>query len=228
MNTTRNISVAALALLLAAACGDGTGPAVERNNPGTGTRTMRVTADIDAQDVPGGFVTDFEVTLRDVQGTAISGATVTIRNGTLGTVNLLEDAAGSGDYIATVNQFPSGDFRLEVVRGSDNVKDVVIGGLAAHTIQSPVKNATVPANQPLTITWNRPSEAAGADVETRDFSAQGIPDAGTYTVPANQNPARTDQRIRIWRYNEVSIAGGLLGSRLKLKVRNTVEPVIAQ
>lgn len=228
MRSLRFLTLWCTAALVAAACGDGTGPAVERNNPGTGTRTMRVTADIDAQDVPGGFVTDFDVSLRDAQGNPISGATVTVRNGTLGTVNLLEDGAASGDYLATVNQFPSGDFRLEVVRGTDNVRDVVVGGLAAHTITAPLANATVPANQSLTVTWNRPSEAAGADVETRDFQAQGVPDAGTYTVPANQNPARPDQRIRVWRFNEVTIAGGLLNSRLKLKVRNTVEPVIVQ
>ncbi len=115
-----------------------------------------------------------------------------------------------------------------MVRGTDNVRDVVVGGLAAHTITAPLANTTVAANQPLIVTWNRPSEAAGADVETRDFQAQGVPDAGTYTVPANQNPARPDQRIRVWRFNEVTIAGGLLGSRLKLKVRNTVEPVMVQ
>ena len=212
----------------AAACGDSTGPAAERNDPGTGTGTMRVLADIEGSDVAGGFVTDFDVSLRDGGGLPISGATVTVRNPNLGTVNLLELSAGSGDYEATVNTFAAGDYRLDAVKGADNVQGVVIGGMSAHAILSPQANDTVAANEPLTVTWSRPSEAVGADLETRDFEAEGIPDSGTYTVPGADNPPRTDGRIRVWRFNEVTIAGGLEGSRLKLKVRNTVEPIVAQ
>ncbi|HEX7335938.1 MAG TPA: hypothetical protein VF252_01920 [Gemmatimonadales bacterium] len=218
----------ALSLSMLLACSDSTGPAADRNQPGTGTNTMLVTADIEGQDVPGGFVTAFDVSLRDALGNPISGATVTVRNTILGTINLLELAAGSGDYEATANTFAGGDYRLSVVRGIDNVQGVVVGGISAHQISSPAANATVTANQPMTVTWSRPSEAIGVDLETRDFSAQGIPDAATYTVPAGNNPARPDQRIRVSRYNRVDIAGGLAGSRLKLSIRNTVEPVIVQ
>lgn len=223
------LTMLALSTALLVACGDSpSGPAAERNSPGTGSRTMLVKADIEGQDVPGGFVTDFEVQLRDAQGAAISGATVTVKNAALGTVNLLEDGAGSGDYIATVNAFAAGDYRLDVVKGTDNVTGVVIGGMSAHSITSPTANDTVAANQPFNIEWTRPSEAAGADIETHDFLAEGVQDAGSYTVPANQNPAEPNQRIRVWRFNEVSIAGGLFGSELKLSVRNTVEPVVVQ
>lgn len=220
----------ALALAVAlAGCGDDTtGPAAERNDPGTGTQTMLVKADIEGEDAPGGFVTDFEVQLRDAQDNPISGATVTIQNGALGTVNLLESGQGTGDYVAVRNSFPSGDYRLDVVSGTDNVHGVVIGGMAAHVITSPSANDTVLANAPLVINWTRPSQAAGADVETQDFQAEGIPDSGTYTVPATGNPARDDGRVRIARFNRVDIAGGLFGSELKLKIRNTVEPVVAE
>lgn len=224
----RFVPLLAIVLVVAACGGDSTGPAVDRNNPGTGTRTIKVTADIEGQDVSGGFVTDFTVSLRDAAGNPVSGASVTVQNNTLGTVNLLEFGAGSGDYEATVNTFAPGDYRLDVVWGADNVHGVVVGGIAAHQILSPRANTTVTANQPLTVTWSRPSEAAGADLETRDFSVGGIADAGSYTIPAAANPARTDQRIRVWRFNQVDIAGGLFGSRLKLKVRNTVEPVVVQ
>lgn len=214
--------------VVAGACGDSTGPAASRNDPGTGTRTMHVVADIEGQDVPGGFVTELDVRLRDAQGNAISGATVTVRNPTLGTVNLLELDAGSGNYEASVNTFAPGDYRLDVVKDTQNVRGVVVGGLSAHQIVSPQANDTVPAGQPLTVSWTRPAEAMGADVETRDFAAEGIPDSGTYTVPGADNPPRVDQRVRVWRFNEVTIAGGLLGSRLKLSIRNTVEPVVVR
>lgn len=228
MNTLRQATRLTLAALLTAACGDGTGPAVERNKPGTGTNTLQVVADIEAQDVPGGFVTVFDVALRNATGNPVSGATVTVKNNTLGTVNLLETGTGTGDYTATVNSFPSGDFSLDVIRATDKVEGVVVGGLAAHRITAPAKNATVPANQQLTVTWDRPTEAAGADLETRNYGASGLPDTGSHIIPANQNPTRADQRIRVWRYNQVAMAGGLAGSRLKLEVRNTIEPVVVQ
>ncbi len=222
-------AIAILMLVALTACGgDSTGPAADRNDPGTGTRTIRVTAEVEGQDVAGGFVTEFDVSLRDVAGNPISGATVTVRNNTLGTVNLLELSAGSGDYKATLNTFAPGDYRLDAIRGTDKVEGVVVGGIAAHSILSPTVNATMAANQPMTVTWSRPSEAAGADLETRDFSVEGVADAGSYTIPAADNPVRSDQRIRVWRYNQVDIAGGLFGSRLKLSIRNTVEPVVVQ
>lgn len=217
------------ALALVGACGgDATGPAVTRNDPGTGTRTMMVLGEIEGQDVSGGFVTNFEVRVRDALGDPISGATVTVRNPGLGTVNLLEVDAGSGEYVATVNSFAAGDYQLDVVRDSDRVSGVVVGGMAAHEITSPTANGTAVANEPMTVVWTRPSEAAGAEIQTRDFEAEGLPDTGSYTIPADMNPATTDQRIRVWRFNTVDIDGGLFGSELKLSIRNTVEPVVVQ
>jgi hypothetical protein len=32
----------------------------------------------------------------------------------------------------------------------------------------------------------------------------------------------------VFRFNEVTIAGGLLGSRMRVQVRNTVEPVVVR
>lgn len=222
-------------LLLAAAtttafgCGDdGASPAVERNNPGTGTRSFRVMAEIEGQDVSGGFVTAMQVELRDAMGQPISGATVVVRNDAIGTVNLLELSAGSGDYRATVNTFGSGDYRLDVTRGTDNVRGVIVGGMSAHVITRPSASSVNVANQPMIVEWTRPSEAAGVDIETRDFEIEGIADLGAYTIPAVDNPDRSDQRIRVWRYNEVNIAGGLFGSRLKLSIRNTRDQVVVQ
>jgi hypothetical protein len=214
--------------LLTSSCSDSTGPAVSRNQGGIGSGTLKITGTIDGSDVAGGFTTQFLVSLRNAAGTPVSGATVTVRNASLGTVNLLELSAASGDYEASVNSFASGDYRLDVTKGTDNVQGVVVGGMAAHHILAPAANATVAAGQPLTVTWTRPSEAVGANLETRDFIAGGIPDLATFTIPAANNPARPDQRIRLCRFNQVDITGGLAGSRLELSVRNTSEPIVVQ
>ncbi len=218
-------------LVAAAACSSSTGPATSRNNPGTGTSTLKVTADIDANDDPtiiGGFSTDYTVSVRDGLSNKVSGATVTITNPGLGTITLPETAPGSGDYSLTGSTFPSGDFELNVVKGTDNVKGVVLGGPGVHNITTPVANSTVTAGQPLTVRWSVPSQAKSAEVETKDFGPVTLLDTGAYVISGANNPANASQRVRVFRFNEVDIAGGLPGSRLRVQVRNTVEPVIVQ
>ncbi|HEX9705216.1 MAG TPA: hypothetical protein VGA20_08225 [Gemmatimonadales bacterium] len=218
-------------LISIAACGDGTGPATSRNNPGTGTSTLQVSADIDANDdaaAVGGFVTVYDVSVRNGLGDPVSAATVTISNPSLGTLTLPETAPASGDYLITGNGFPSGDFTLSVVRGTDNVRDVVLGGPGVQNISAPLATSTAMAGQPLPVRWSVPSRAQAAEVETRDFGPITLPDTGAYNVPGASNPVRADQRVRVFRYNEVSMAGGLPGSRLRVKVRKTAEPVNVQ
>src|SRR5574341_1628657 len=219
------------AVTFAMACGDGTGPATARNNPGTGTSTLKVTADIDANDDPsviGGFSTDYTVSVRDGASNPVSGATVTIKNVALGTITLPETGTGTGDYALTGNTFPAGDFRLDVVKGTDNVRGVVVGGPGVHNITAPLKNYTLPANQALLVTWTVPSQAQSAEIETKNFGPFTLPDSGAYSIPGLDNPPENAQRLRVFRFNEVSIAGGLSGSRLRVKVRKTVDPFVAQ
>ena len=223
----RNLVLGVMAGTLVA-CGGGTEPTVERNDPGTGTLTLKVTADIDATDVVGGFITDFDVDVEDAAGNPVSLATVTITNASLGEITLLETNAGSGRYTAVRNSFPSGDFKLNVVLGSDNIRGVILGGPGIHTITAPLANDTLVALQSLIVTWNSPSQAKSAEVETRDYGPVVVPDTGGVMVPSVENVVRADQRIRVFRFNEVGINGGLPGSRMKVEVRQTVEPVIIQ
>lgn len=218
-----------VAILSLVACGgDSTGPAARRNDPGTGSLTLLVDAEIAGVEVAGTMTTSYLVAVRDAQGLPVSGATVTTRNQTLGSVSLAENPAGSGVYLATRPSFPSSDFTLDVVRGTDNVRGVVLGNPGVHTITAPARNGTVAANQPMAVTWTFPSQALSAEIETRDYGTIDIADSGTHTIPAASNPARADQRVRLNRFNEIDMAGGLPGSRLRVEVRRTVEPVVAQ
>ena len=222
----RNLVLGVMAGTLVA-CG-GTDPTVERNDSGTGTLTLRVVADIDAKDVAGGLTTDFSVDVEDAAGDPISLATVTINNSSLGEITLLEINAGSGKYTAVRDGFPDGDFELNVVRGTDNVQGVIVGGPGVHTITAPLANATLTALESFIVTWDSPSQAKSAEVETRQYGPVVVPDTGAAMVPALENVAHPNQRIRVYRLNEVGIDGGLPGSRLKVEVRQTVEPVVVQ
>ncbi len=216
------------AAILFAACGDSlTDPAIERNDPGTGTGTLDIRADVDAFDEAGGFITEFSVRLRDGIGDPVIGATVTITNDGFGEVMLL-DPQGSGDYVAERPTFHEGDFTLMVVSGTDMVEGVVLGGPGIHTISAPLMDSTVAADQPLTVRWDVPSQARSAEVETKDYGPVLLPDTGAVIIPGASNPARVDQRIRVFRFNEVDIAGGLFGSRMRVEIRQSVDPLIVE
>ncbi|MFB3065694.1 MAG: hypothetical protein ACE10D_04175 [Planctomycetota bacterium] len=147
---------------------------------------------------------------------------------TYGIAALLETNAGSGRYTAERNSFPDGDFELNVVRGTDNVLGVILGGPGVHVITAPLANDTLTALQSLTVTWTSPSQAKSAELETRNYGPLVVPDTGAAMVPALENVARANQRIRVFRFNEVGIDGGLPGSRLRVEIRQTAEPIVVQ
>jgi hypothetical protein len=220
--------VGIIVAILFAAGGDSlTDPAVDRNYPGTGTGTLDIRADVDAFDEAGGFVTQFSVQVRDGIGDPVTGATVTITNTGFGEVTLI-DPDGLGNYLAERNAFHEGDFALTVVSGTDVVEGVVLGGPGIHTITVPIVDAALAADQAMTVRWNVPSQARSAEVETKDYGPVLLPDTGAVIIPGASNPAAADQRIRVFRFNEVDIAGGLFGSRMRVEVRQSVDPLIVE
>jgi hypothetical protein len=135
---------------------------------------------------------------------------------------------GTGDYFASRLDFPGGDFRLDVIRGADNVRGVVLGGPGVHAIVSPTTGSTATAGQSMTVRWSVPSRAKVAEVENKDFGPFAVPDTGAFTIGGAFNPANPDQEIKVSRYNEVDIAGGILGSRMRVTVESVVRPVSVQ
>jgi hypothetical protein len=215
--------------LVTAACGGSSNSAVDHNRAGTGTASLAVNATATVTSSTTAPLTDLSVTLDDGLGNNVSGATVTIQNAGLGgDVALVEAVAGSGRYTNSKASLPSGDFTLSVVRGADAVHGVVVGNPGAHVLNAPpAVNTTVTANQPLALSWTTPSTAKSATVSTRDFTIK-VPDTGTYTIAAADNPPRASQRVIVTRFNEVDIAGALPGSLFQVKVTNSVDPFTVQ
>jgi len=225
----------ALATAAALGCGSNTSnnAAVSRNNPGTGTNTLKVVGSIVAHSTPTTSTpqTIFTVTVVDGTGANVNGATVSISNPSVpdGVVNLTQVIAGT-PYIGTVASYPSGDFRLSVVKGTDSVQGVVVGGVGMHTMNAPAQNGTAPAGQPLDVNWTTPTVAKQANIQTRDTAGTGfsVPDTGDFTIPGAQNPLRTGQRVIVTRSNEVEMAGALVGSSLTVSYDNRVDPYNVQ
>ena len=227
----RILTLAAAAAALACGSNNTSNAAVSHNNPGTGTNTLKVVGSVGAISTPTTTTpsTTFSVIVTDGAGATVNGATVTVLNSSVpdGVVNLTQAAAGSA-YTGSVASYPSGDFRLNVVKGTDNVQGVVVGGVGMHTINAPALNGTVTAGQPLDVTWTTPAVAKQVSVQTRDLPTTLAPDTGDFTISGAQNPARISQRVIITRNNEVEAAGGLLGSGLSVSYANRIEPYTVQ
>ena len=215
----------ALIVLAVAACG-GHSTATDHNNAGTGSGTMTVTGDINASQTSTGPLTSFSVRLRDGVGAPVTGATVVIHNAQLGDVTLV-DPNNTGVYVNSAPSIPGADFGLTVVHNTDNVQGVVVGNPGVHTINAPTSNSTVTANQPLAVSWTTPTTAKSATVTITGYSAQA-PDTGTYTIPAANNTARTNQHLDLARFNEVDIAGAFSGSRLRVTYTASVTAITVQ
>jgi hypothetical protein len=222
--TFRSIASALLTASLFA-CGGKPDTTVSHNRSGTGSSTLKVTGVIDGVPGNGSYSTDLRVSVRDVLGNKISGATVAIYNSEWGTVTLAEAGTQSGDYVGLRSTFPAGDFALAVTRGSDNVGGVVAGNPGAFGINGPKQGAVVPVNQPVQLSWTTPLQAKAATIQTNQYTAAG-PDTGSFTIPAANNPADANQSLTIARYNDVDIAGGLVGSTLRVTVESSVGYVV--
>jgi hypothetical protein len=206
--------------------------AASLNNGGTGTLNLLVKADVDGVVSSSGSMTDLVVNIRDGAGNKVSGATVAIVNQTWNSVAVAEVAAGSGDYRKQMTSFPSGDFGLSVACNpcslspsgtiTGNIQGVVLGGPGVHAINYPKAGVAVPMNQPVAVSWTTPIQAASATVTTSNFGPVLAADTGAYTIPGQSNPATTSQSLNLARYNEVAIAGGLFGSRLRVTVEANV------
>ena len=94
-----------------------------------------------------------------------------------------------------------------------------------HSMSAPVAGSVATAGQPMTVRWSVPSRAKSAILETRDFGPLALPDTGAYVIAGANNPVNSSQRVRLARYNEVDVAGGLPGSRLRVTVEHTIEPI---
>ncbi|HKC59864.1 MAG TPA: hypothetical protein VKB92_07250 [Myxococcales bacterium] len=225
----RILTLAAAAAALACGSTSSNNAATSRNNPGAGSSTLLVQGDINASTTAGAPLTTFSVTVRDGAGNTVGGATVTVLNASLpnGSIALVQATPPTGAYANSVASFPTGDFRLDVVKGTDSVQGVVVGGPGMATINAPVLNSTVTANKDLPVSWTTPAVAKQVTVSTRDMSFSG-PDLGAYTIVAGQNPPRASQRVRVDRFNEVEAAGGLVGSRLSVMYRASIDPFTVQ
>ncbi|MBE7451186.1 MAG: hypothetical protein HS111_20520 [Kofleriaceae bacterium] len=217
---------------LAACGGDALDPGAG-DDPGTGSLTLLVDADLEATPVvtnaasADGFRTRFHVAVRKDDAPVTAGEVVVTSNG--GAVSLTYDA-GEARWRGEQAGYHE-VYVLSVTSGDDFVDGVRVDGPAPHHFTSPAAGATVDAAAPLVVRWARGEAAAVARFETEALDELEVADSGTFTVPIGglrSKPGEPEQeRLRLDRFARVTPAGAVAGSSVRVEVRNELALVVA-
>lgn len=228
----RIAGVTCLGAALVACGGGGLDPG---NDPGTGTATLLVHADFEAAPlVPNAskatdFNTSFSVDVtKGGQPVTIDSIVVTSDGGS---VTL---APGDGPLGIRWRGAQSGYreiYQLTIEAGADNMRDVQVDGPALHYFSAPLPGATVDATMPLLVTWKSAETATIATLDTRQLDSVAIGDTGTYTIPIgglkSKETETESEQLRLERAERISPAGAVVGSDVRVMVRNQIDLVVA-
>ncbi len=224
--------VSVLAVGLGACGGGGLDPGDE---PGTGTSTLLINADFLATPlVPnaaraGDFNTAFTVDISKAgQAVTVDSVVVTSDAGAV-TLQPSDGPLGRRWRGAQSGYFEI--YQLTIEAGADNVRGVQVDGPALHHFTAPAPGATVDATMPLVATWARDEAAVIATLETRELNAVAIGDTGTYTIPVgglkSKSTETESEQLRVDRAQRITPAGAVVGSDVRVMVRNEIDLVVA-
>jgi hypothetical protein len=215
-----------------AACGSDLDPG-SGDDPGTGSQTLFVDADVEASPVvtnassATGFQTSFAVRVRKNNVDVTQGVVTITSNG--GATTLIFDAA-EARWRGTQASYHE-VYVLSVDGGEDHVDGVRVDGPALHHFTEPLPGAVVNATLPLMVRWAREEAAATTSFDTEEINELEIADTGSYAVPtgglkSNGNEP-TEERLRLDRSSRVSPAGAIAGSSVRVRVRNEIDVLVA-
>ncbi|MEZ4400208.1 MAG: hypothetical protein R3B06_09325 [Kofleriaceae bacterium] len=202
------------------------------DDPGTGTSTLGVDAEVTARPIATNaraaedFVTEFQVRVTK-NGNQVTSGTVTVTSA-VGEVALTYND-GNNRWSGTQASY-SEVYELSVVAGADTVDAVRVDGPALHTFSAPLPGATLDSLVANEIRWDRGEAADVATIDTDRIDQLTIADTGTFSLPAgslkdNSQNAEQD-RIRLERTQRVTPAGAVAGSVMRVSVRNEIEVLV--
>jgi hypothetical protein len=212
-----------------AACGGG-----PVSDPGTGTGTLFVDADMNASsDTPNAtqssqFATDFHVRVQ-LNGADVTTGTVTVSDDS-GSTSLVYDGTNGNRWHGTQNGY-TGQYTLDIESGTNKVEGVVLTGPDVHVFTAPTGTAAVDATKPLEVDWTRGVQADEATIQTNKLDRVPIPDSGTFMIPVggvdSDATATKDDDIVIVRTSTIAPAGAIGGSQVRVSVENHLPIVVA-
>lgn len=224
---------APLSVALVACSSDGELDPGAGNDPGTGSTTLLVDADVLASPVvPNAskaqdFTTTFRVRLERAGSTVTTG-TVTVQS-SQGAVPLTY--TGEGNRWVGIQNGYSEVYRLDVTADADFLESVRVDGPSVHYLTAPLPGATVDTRAPVMVTWARSGAAETARLDTDQLDELVVPDTGSYSIPIGGFKSKRDgveqERVRIERSQRVTPTGALAGSEMRVTIRNEISVVVA-
>lgn len=201
------------------------------DDPGTGSLTLQVDADVNARPIVANaqseesFTTEFHVRVQKA-GADVTTGTVTVRSRggdvalTYGVDNRWHGVqAGYWEV-----------YELAVESGADFVDGVRVDGPALHYFSAPLPGATLDSLVAQDIKWKRGEAADVTTLDTDKIDQLAIPDTGTFVLPAGSLKSKPDgveqERIRVDREQLVIPTGAVAGSQMRVQIRNEVEVLV--
>jgi len=216
-------------IVLLAACGGG-----PSNDPGTGTNTLFVDADMHASSDAANasessqYSTDLRVRVQ-LNGADVTTGTVTVSDDN-GSTSLVYDGTNGNRWYGTESGY-TGEYTLDIVSGTNTVEGVVLTGPDIHTFTAPTGSAAVDATKPIEVDWARDVQADEATIETNKLDRVPIPDSGTFMIPVggvdSDATQPKDDDIQIVRSSTIAPAGAVGGSQLRVSVENHLPILVA-
>jgi len=218
-------------LLVCPACGGGALDPGSGNSAGDGTGTLLVDGSAHAEPLianaasPRDFNTEFvvRVTLADQ---VVTTGTVTM-TGNSGATELafVPDGELAGRWRGVASGYDE-VYILDVDTGTDNVSGVRVDGPDVHVFTTPLPGDTVDSLQPLDITWDCDDAADEITLRAGEVGELAITDQRQFTLPAgslqNEADKTRENELRLERANRVTPSGGVVGSDMRVSVRQEI------
>jgi hypothetical protein len=227
--------LALLATLPLAACGGDPLEPGAGDDPGTGSGTLRVDADITAEGLidnaseASDFATELHVRVEKGGGPVVTGSVVVTSAG--GSVELTYDANDNDGRWRGAQAGYHEVYELAVVSGDDYVDGVRLDGPALHRFTAPTAGSTVDATQPLEVTWEAAEAADTASLRTEEIDEISIADEGRHVLPVGSLKSKEteveQEELRLRRSARLTPAGAVAGSELRVEVSNRIELIVA-
>ena len=212
-------------LVVIAACGG--------TDPGDGTHTLEVNGTVNAEvngtngTLPQDFTTDFNIEI-SLNGNDVTTGTVTIKSDDVITTLTYDANNGNARWRGSAPGYTE-TYRLDIVAGADEVRNVVVDGPDIHTFKTPLPGASLDSTLTIGVEWDRGDEADSASIRVGDLDRVTIVDTGNYEMGPNMLRAERDQprenRVEIRRTNRVIPAGAIAGSEFSVSVENDIEVI---
>ncbi|MFN0252485.1 MAG: hypothetical protein ACKV2T_36750 [Kofleriaceae bacterium] len=222
-------------VLVVAACGGSDLDPGAGDDPGQGTSTLAVEANVSANarvdNARNAGEFDTEMTVRITKnGADVTTGTVTMTSAS-GTVTLMFDTTEDRNRWRAIAAGYEEVYLLDIESGEDNLTGVRVDGPDIHTFTSPAPRAEIDSTVALVVTWSRDDQADSASIRAEEIDDISMPDSGSYMLAANSLKAKREEteenELRIRRTNRVTPEGAAGGSVMSITVDNRMTVVAA-